>query len=635
MIAMSQQKTPSSGWDNSLFEDVSEDYSPPEAAPSNLPEIPQNSSEALAQLVRDGEYSTALKVKKDLEQLGISIEQDACYLAAALRSIRRVPRSPVNVLTPRHIHLFNAWAALVPATPAVRDDPFFQYAVWTKGNPHVTALQRSALKAAHMGYATQVGPVVVPYLARYSSTRAITRFMVAFAAADRSATTSTRQHKQTFKRLYGIAVRSLCFRSQARAAYDLSRYAKRQGYTVNQFTLRLLRSAVGTSYAEGARKLGRQLCDTQKELKDMPFIASRPHLLRRFQKAIDKGHMPTRHALRDFIRQCIQHRDDEAYNRLFALFQEHPTRRPYALNYWASVEIDYHLREGSPDAAFQAFYEIFHIDDVPQSVRKALRMLMNSKHHPRRRPKAVKDKIWPDSRVTVLFWRTLLPMLSPSQLGQAYSEFVSRFSSMAERRAYIRNPAQVPPGIARKMEKNLTDLSANRPADTPPPYTGHHFRLFLRAYAKLHNTKAIMKITRRAAGTKWRASRADVRVIAQTWANAGSGRRLMFLLERLRRDAMFERHTSAVDGYRDGIRFMMQNQRYKDAAVLAKQLVRRLKHKAASDPLLRLLYARLSERQHAKKAADSPREQPTPSHTRQRTRIGRDTLAPRHTRLRA
>lgn len=604
MIAMSQQVTPSSGWDRSIFEDATEDYAEqdPVSAPSTS--TPQNSSDALAQLVKNDDFSTALKVKKSLDALGIAIKQDPCYMDAAVDALRRYYRRNST----KHIHCFNLWAALVPANQAVRDDPFFQSSVWTGNSPRSAACQRSALKAAHMGRASTIYPAVIPYMARCDPPHVLTAFMAAFAAADR-ALKGRRQNMHTIKRAYGLAIRTLCLEGHGRDAVDLLRDAKRQGYVVNAFTLRFLLSHLRDADQVDARALvkseltavlGRSQPSASSE-RTLPILP-RSLLLRRATSALAKGHMPSRQVLRDFIHQCVQHKDHTTYLKLFSLFKAH-RHRANAINYWASVEIKYYLRARQEEAAFRVFNELFHKLDLPRAVREILATIARGHRHPDALPTFHEEdsieKIWPSPQVSLLLWHTLVMILKPGQIGKVYAELVSRFMSARDRREYIRNPTHKPSGLIRKERKGLTDISAKRPVDTPFPYAADHFRLFLRAYAETRHIRRILKSWRGMYRMGWRPTRSDVSTIARTFANGGNGRLLASLLQRLDKDARLEYRMVLLRGYRDGISFMMRNHRYSDAAYLAKYLCRRMRYRPGSDEeidkVLRVLYRRLNE----------------------------------------
>jgi len=288
------------------------------------------------------------------------------------------------------------------------------------------------------------------------------------------------------------------------------------------------------------------------------------------------------------------------------------------------VEMAYYLRAGEEHAACQVFNELFHVTDLPRAVRSMLRIVARGRRNPNSRfmfqDKCTDKKVWPNARVSFLFWRVLVKIMKPGEIGKVYAELNSRFTSTRERLSFIRNPFQMPPGIERKKEKGLTDLSAQRPPDAPSPYSLIHFRLFLRAYARTNHTSGIINLVRRIGRLGWRPRHGYVMSIARAYARGGSSSRLAFLLDRLRRDAelyqmrraqeLVERarqdpnHVGAssrmpthLGMYRSAIRAMIDHSRYADAARLARHLQRRLKYKLGSDELtdrvLMKLYAQL------------------------------------------
>ncbi|EKM58122.1 uncharacterized protein PHACADRAFT_252172 [Phanerochaete carnosa HHB-10118-sp] len=620
MVAMSQQNTPSSGWDGSLFEDVSEDYTEQDAIPAQSPSMPQNSSEALAQLIERGDFVAAIKVKKTLEKLGIPIQRDACYVAAAADVLYRYLPGGKRPLAKR-IYDFNSWATLVPASQAVQNDSYFQSIAWTSSQAGSAAFQRSALKVAHMGLARKVARVVVAQIARQNPPHITIAFMSAFAAADRAATGNDRRNKVAFKRLYGLAIRTLCLRGLNRDAVKLLRDARNRGYRVNRFTLSFLsvhlRAASDPKQIQFVEKEIRvaesvvrtSVAPSETSHEDPAPLASRHQLLHRLRTAIARGHLPSRYALNDFIRQCVRYQDHATYEELFYLFKTHRNRSE-AINYWASVEIAYYLRVGEEHAACQVFTEFFRITDLPGTVRKMLRIVDRGGRHPLSHftsKDAHSEKIWPDARVSFLFWRILVRIMQPGEIGKVYGELNSRFSSARERLSFFRNPLQVPPGMERKRQKELADLATLRPANESFPYTHNHFLLFLRAYARINYVKGIVKVVRRLGRLGWRPRQGDIRSITQTYARGGSAKRVAPLLDRLGRDAERYKHSNEVGTssrtsthlgmYRAAIRAMMDNSRYADAGRLARHLQRRLKYKPGSDVrtdrLLNKLYGEL------------------------------------------
>lgn len=621
MVAMSQQYVPSSGWDSFLFEDVSEEYTEQDAVPAQ-PSVPQTSSEALAQLVRKGNLTAAKTVKRTLEELGVPIQPDACYLAAAIRVLTE--HRPGDKGDHVACQAFNSWAALAPLPPQAQNDPFFRSAAFTECPAYVAPLLRHSLIAAYMGRVRSIASIVVPHIARNAPPSCAKAFMAAFAAADRVAR-GPGPNNQSFKQFYGLAIRTSCLRNSPDDAMDLLLDAKSRGYRVTFFTLTLLAQCLRRA---GPRANDIQLVEREMKIaeeaprmsatpsKDPPAspLADRHLLLRRFWTALNKGHMPSRYALRTFFHECVRHRDHKTYRHAFYLFRRYRPRNR-AFNHWGSVEIAYYLRVGQEQAACRIFNSLFFDKSLPKAVRQMLHIVARDGQQRNssiksERPIAV--KVWPNARVTFLLWRTLVKLLKPRELGKIYAEFCSHFSSVRERYSYIRNPLQKPPGIARKEAKGFVDLAARRPVDAPFPYDFPHFRLFLRAYARLNNPNMVARIVRRMSRLGWRPRRGDVMTISRTFAGGGCGRRLARLLDKLRRDAeLYDEgraqrrlaefaqqrsksgemgqaiasgeRTKHVGMYRGAIRSMIQNHRWGEAAFLARHLRRRLKYKIGTD----------------------------------------------------
>lgn len=627
MEAMLKQPPRASGWDRSLFEETTDEYGQAAAEVDSTAEQ-QRPCYVLHQLVDAGDFVTAARVKAELESIGVIIQPDIRYMAAAVQALS-VPARKGPDLSSTSVSSFDGWAALVPVPEAVRDCKFFHSNTFAKLPSWKASTLRHAIVAAHMGYSSKIALHIVPWAMRWVTIGASRGFMQAFADADlayREAKKSraSEENKKHFKSWYALAIRTRCTTNDTRSACTLLRDALNRDYDVPLLTLKILltqlREKHDTKNASWVAKRYWTLKEKGTASPDTLSVEGRRLLYYQMRKALIRGHMPTRIRLYAFIHQCIHSGDPKLFHYLLRRIHNHPDYER-AIRQWASAEMSYYLDSHKELAALYVFRQYFRPSSIPKAMvlmfhrldYKSLPKYLTAREIPQ--PAAV----WPNAQITGYLWPIFFKALRQDQIKYAYLEFESLFD------AHTLLQSSRPSASPEKMKEALSLRRQGRipPPGAPSPFELDNFRQFLHAIAKYNDTKLLVTVIKKMTALGWYPRRGDMSAITGCFARGGSPDRLIPLLEELRSD--FEKHSAsmvtssgsatvrgvgedaprpaATAMYRNAVRSMMDVGRYAAAGKLARHLRRRIGYRfganSKTDRTLGILYTELKRVSHS------------------------------------
>lgn len=601
-----------SGWDPSVFEDNTDEYGV--TASGSTPAVQQNSCHILLQLVKDGDFASALRVKADLEKLGVTIERNTLYMSVAVQHLARPPEQPAAAIS-----AFNAWAELVPTLDALHGpeySTFLSSPIFTKRADATT--MRHAIVAAYLGYSSKIALTLVPHIIRSFPVKIGKTFMEVFAAADLAYRQQHRrhpaqEHRKFFKSWYALAIRTHCLGNRPEAGCMLLREAKARHYAIRTSTYRfLLKHLRASGDAANAAWVAEDLKmqDRQLTFPANLSVEGRHLLYDRLRRTLRAGHLPSRVQVYTFIQLCAESKDTNLANRLIKEVHGYPDYS-VAVNCWVSAEMAYYFNNNAEFAALCVYREYFNSAGIP----KAIEILL-SQHDFSRLPVYLTNRptptarVWPNARVTLLFWRMLLSVLQPYMYKYAYREFISLFD------AHICWANGSDPLSADSIRaRHLIAKQRLPPRNAPNPFGMDHFRLFLHTFAKANDTLSLVAVIEKMRSYGWYPRRGDLEAITGCFARGGSPERLIPLLEELRRDA--EKHAAAEDEfdddrmvqnvpshrpratgmYRKAIAAFMATFRHADAAKMARHLRKKVGYTfgthGRTDRTLGILYSEL------------------------------------------
>lgn len=556
----------------------------------------------LLEFIENKKFTYAFRLRGELEEAGISLPQDVRYMPIVTHVASSHMRNERTAAT------FNSWASLIPTPPEVASLPFFQSAAFTKSEESVALTMRYAITLAYLGYSSSIASAIVPHIVRRAPIKASTAFMEVFAAADlayrRNArlASAERTNSSDFKRWYGLAVRTHCLCHRTKHACALLREAQSRGYAPALFTLQFLAAHLRKSGdLENGLWVGQEIRQAQKRSSIAPSTPPLHALYDRMQQAFARGHVPSQHAIQQFVDQALSVGSFKSMGKLLDWVGESSSFSK-AINAVASAEMSYYLRQGRELEALYIFHTHFHPVATPKAIRTYLKQadFSNIPSHLTVRPTRL-DRVYPEAKVTVLLWDLVVRAVRPEQLHILYREFITSLLVCRKWRAGGMD------ALLPREKRYLLEILRGPPPQSrfPNPYSMDHFRLFLRAHARFNHTLSVALIVKRMLRLGWHPKDGDLTVITGTFARGGSARRLASLLERLRKAAVARGGASEGDRgvgttrmYRPAISSMMATNRLRDAAYLARFLRRRVQYKMKTskktDRVIHILSAKLA-----------------------------------------
>ena len=618
METMLKQPPRTSGWDRSLFEEVTDEYTQATTDVDSAAEY-RKPCNALLELVDAGDFVAATRVKEELEKLGVAIQPHPRYISAAIYALSSAGRSRKPDLSMSSLSSFDDWATLVPIPDALYDYPFLRSKVFTKLPRRIAATLLHAVVAARMGYSSKIALQVVPWAMRWTNVAAGRGFMQAFADADlhfrmarRSHTKSSWENGKHFKSWYALAVRTRCISNDTKSACALLRDAFERGLDAPVFTLKMLLRKVRENHdVENIPWVTEKyLLLKEKETASLDALSvnSRYLLYYQMRKVLMRGRTPTRRRLYAFIRQCIESGDVKLFHHILKDVHKH-SDYSRATRQWASAEISYYFDNHKDLAALYIFRQYFR----PAGIPKAMIVMLNQLDFDGL-PKYLTSRIipqpaaaWPTAETTLLMWQLYFKALRQDQIKYAYLEFESLYDAHVLLKS---SHSSAPPETVRQA-LILTKQGRVPPVDVPNPLGLDHFRQFLHTISKYNDTKLLVHVIQKMRSLGWHPRDGDLSAITDCFARGGSAEHLIPVLDELRAD--YAKHSaartsqSAAAGqaeeartstprppatamYRVAIKSMISVSRYATAGKLARYLHRRVGYrKGASEKTDRIL----------------------------------------------
>ncbi|KIP12153.1 hypothetical protein PHLGIDRAFT_33012 [Phlebiopsis gigantea 11061_1 CR5-6] len=597
MAEMLKQPARTSGWDRSLFEDITDEYEQAEEAEPSAQQ--RKPCHVLLQLVEAKDFASATRVKEELEALGVPIQPNSRYMAAAVYALALRAKG-ADTRESEMISAFDSWATFVPVPQPLLDSPFFQPKSHNILPKSMAATLRHAVLAAYMGHSSKIALRVVPWAFRLPLPVAGgLRFMQAFADADmdfrgkgagRRALQENRKH---FKSWYALAIRTRCIHGGSEAAFMLAQDAHSRGYEIPLFTLRLLlRTLRDHNDQEKISWVAKEYQTLEAKGESRPkYLSGRGrHLLaQQVYKVLNDGHLPTYENLYSFIDLCISSGDTELFQTVLQRFHTH-SNYSRAIRQWANAEMAYYFDKGKELHGLFIFHQYFRSAGIPKAIELMLEKLdyTSVPEYLTTRSVSQSSKVWPDARITLHLWRLLFTATQQQQLKYMFLEFESLYNAFALLKS---NPLSVSQDALQQAGK-LVQMGRIPPPTAPSPFGLNHYREFLLGISKFNDTLLLAHVISKMRVLGWHPRKGDLDAITTCFARGGSPERLLPLLDALRgdyeeslrskqdeKDAEGGSRPVASAMYRKAIHSMADVDRYAGAAKIARHLRRKVHYR--------------------------------------------------------
>lgn len=234
MLSIRALPYPSTGLDTSVFEDMTDEYGAIPVTLSSQAIKSRHPSRILAGLVHQKQFSTAMKVREELVEMGIKIKPNWVYAKMALHALSDNENDKKQQAAD-----FLAWWSLIPhASAQYLSRHTLREFINKDLVVDIAVLARFALTAASLGHGSRVAEDIIPVIVRNAHPDFSAAFMRKFREADlrfqrtrhrrdthktpeRASRLWLRDHKRQFGKWYALAIRTQCLASRYSDAVEL------------------------------------------------------------------------------------------------------------------------------------------------------------------------------------------------------------------------------------------------------------------------------------------------------------------------------------------------------------------------------------------------------------------------------
>ncbi|KAH9847440.1 hypothetical protein C2E23DRAFT_498950 [Lenzites betulinus] len=532
---------PETAPDNSLFEDISNDYQAAtqetEAHTGSYPlhvEVDHPSS-LLRNLVMEEKYQDANRVYTELLDMGAEIPPHPAYHFAAREVLYDTKLAPAD-----RLEAFVKWWSLVPSrgeTGCYREvRGALTHLLRGLPAPDIPLIVRFGLLAASKGYVFQVAGKVIPTVARYAPTQVTLRFLEELCTAawdfESSLATTNRSPSETREtqalltrssEWYCLGIKELAFVQRTGAALEVLQLARSRDIEVSLDTYDILLNKLSSEPNRDGIAIVMSLRKTQLghpawlEIPDEDLeqpaptpasthqpgdthnsasVTSRDNLVSlelstsmqslvataRFLKhSLHAGKLPITSAT---IATVISIYLKTGRGSLLRRLRERTYQHEHLIPRWALAELEYHHARGHSLATIMKVFEShFHLVGVPQGILDSLweeRGRGRSTGVAQFRP-GLHRKLPPSAHHTFFIWDVFLRRArTRTQVGNLYKQFLENVAASRDV-----SPSRVP-YLASLADQESGAEQEEYLRAIPPPSLFHagHFALFMNAFTR-------------------------------------------------------------------------------------------------------------------------------------------------------
>jgi pentatricopeptide repeat protein len=553
--AVEKMPYPTTPVDHSIFEHESLEYTSAMEELNLSTERIVSSVQVLLQMVGEGRYAAAEKLRAELVDIGVSIPPSNVYEKAARNALR--PSFREDPLT-----TFTNWFSLIPeANVKLRKFRSLRTQLFARDHiPRIDIIMRFGLIAASKGHARHITPEVISVVVRHTEPAVSRQYLADFEKEAMRWTGSAIRGMKGMKRgtlllkdMHSLAVRTQAIAGRLGDAVALIQAARNRGVNISGFTYGLLMRKLKRAGDEQALRIVRELAPPHvQDTFDVPWtsastdevvkfttLASR---LRTIRKAI-KPNSCISHphkSIADFIHD---YRETTARETAISLLRKRAFRcGRHSASDWVLAELHYHHSRNEFVQVLLVFRNYFHLLGVPADI---VQFCIRTRVHNRKVGKGFSKverthggfmsttkcnwtpKLWPTPYHTALVWGALLWMNGYSTVDRLYRRLLSQAHQ---------NPAMISAGDAESPGVPASDENIGLEQTPSHVIDGAHFIPFLVAFTKRQQTEQAFQVMSDMVKLGIYPGVEHWTILAGFFARFGDARQALWILDRMEAD---------------------------------------------------------------------------------------------------
>ncbi|KAI0278048.1 hypothetical protein BGY98DRAFT_975734 [Russula aff. rugulosa BPL654] len=482
-------------------------------------------SHVLERLARSDKFEEAEQVRQDLAEMNVPIRLSGDYLRVAWHVLRQRPWPP------NRTEIFTNWLSLLPSVASDKIPLRFALLksalLFNSQHLDLKTIAQFGIVLSSKGYIRGVSASVVACLTRYADPNASLRVLDEILAANddyirsklgTARTKLVRNHKNTTKRLWGIAIRTHCTAGRPEVAFQMAKRADERNIRLTTFTYKYL---LGKLDANGLDDLAAEIrahpcCGSLDVTKSRPTVddsipTSIPPISRKQSMIVNQAI-----ALAILERRSRSGLPAHAVDIVpyFDIYKTHLRggrdanmlrSRAYRISLTALstvllAELLHHLRRGQFIHVLWVFEKYFQVVGVPSE--DITRRLWKREHYP---PKMqippryiplritkttfnIPYKLWPTSYHTALVWSALV------HLCESEEEVFALYDSLLQHSAQFQKTTVSHQHLHHHPSHDSSSSTLEFVLGTADKFDAAHFRPFLIPFTHLRDAKYSLRV---------------------------------------------------------------------------------------------------------------------------------------------